>query len=51
MKFRGISLAEYLPTIIKGLENDSDIIFHGDADTVMTEPRGKSEGRLLNPSW
>jgi uncharacterized oxidoreductase len=51
MKFRGISLAEYIPTVIKGLENDSDIIFHGDADTVMAEPRGKSEGRLLNPSW
>jgi uncharacterized oxidoreductase len=51
LKFRGISLAEYIPTIIKGLENDSDIIFHGDADTVLTEPRGKSESRLLNPSW
>ena len=51
LKFRGISLAEYIPTVIKGLENDSDIIFHGDADTVMTEPRGKSESRLLNPSW
>jgi hypothetical protein len=51
MKFRGISLAEYIPTVIKGLESDSDIIFHDDADTVMTEPRGKSESRLLNPSW
>jgi uncharacterized oxidoreductase len=51
MKFRGISLAEYIPTVIAGLEKDEDIIFHGDAGTVLTDPRSKSEGRLLNPSW
>jgi uncharacterized oxidoreductase len=51
MKFRGISLAEYIPTVIAGLEKDEDIIFHGDAGTVLTEPRGESEKRLLNPSW
>ena len=51
LKFRGISLSEYIPTVIKGLENDADIIFHGDGEKVMTEPRGESERRLLNPSW
>ena len=51
MKFRGISLAEYIPTVIAGLEKDEDIIFHGDSGTVLTDPRGKSESRLLNPSW
>lgn len=51
LKFRGISISEYIPTVIKGLENDSDIIFHGDGDRVMAEPRGESENRLLNPSW
>ena len=51
LKFRGISLAEYIPTVVKGLEKDEDIIFHDDADSVMKEPRGESEKRLLNPSW
>ena len=51
IKFRGISLAEYIPTVIAGLEKDEDIIFHGDSGTVLTDPRGKSESRLLNPSW
>ena len=51
IKFRGISLAEYIPTILKGLESDAEIIFHDDAATVLTEPRGESEKRLLNPSW
>jgi uncharacterized oxidoreductase len=51
LKFRGISLSEYIPTVMKGLENDSDIIFYGDGEKVMTGPRGESEGRLLNPSW
>ena len=51
LKFRGISLSEYIPTVIKGLENDADIIFHDDGERVMTGPRGESEGRLLNPSW
>jgi uncharacterized oxidoreductase len=51
LKFRGISLSEYIPTIIKGLENDADMIFHGDGEKMMSEPRGESESRLLTPSW
>jgi uncharacterized oxidoreductase len=51
MKYRGISVPEYMPTIIRGLENDEETIFHGDAGNIMTEPRGESEMRLLTPSW
>jgi uncharacterized oxidoreductase len=51
IKFIGISLSEYIPTIIKEIKNDSDIIFHGDGNKIMTEPRGESERRLLEPSW
>jgi uncharacterized oxidoreductase len=51
VKFRGISLAEYIPTVIKGLENDVEMIFHGDGDKIMTEPRAISETSLLSPSW
>jgi uncharacterized oxidoreductase len=51
LKFRGISLAEYIPTVIKGLENDADMIFYGDAEKVMSESRGEVESRLLKPSW
>jgi uncharacterized oxidoreductase len=50
-KYRGISITEYIPTIIEGLKNDSEIIFHGDGGKVLTEPRGESERRLLKPSW
>jgi uncharacterized oxidoreductase len=49
--FRGISIAEYIPAVIKGLENDVDTIFYGDAEKVMTEPRSKTEKRLFDPSW
>jgi uncharacterized oxidoreductase len=51
LKFRGISLSEYIPTVIKGLEDDADVIFHGDGENIMSEPRGESESRLLTPSW
>jgi uncharacterized oxidoreductase len=51
IKYRGISISEYMPTIVRGLENDADIIFHDDGENIMNEPRGESEGRLLNPSW
>ena len=51
IKFRGISLSEYIPTIIRGLEKDADIIFYGDGEKILTEPRGESESRLLRPSW
>ncbi len=51
VKFRGISVAEYVPTVIKGLKNDVETIFHGDNEKIMAEPRGATETRLLNPSW
>jgi uncharacterized oxidoreductase len=51
VKFRGISVVEYIPSVTKGLENDVETIFHGDAEKIMAEPRGASETRLLNPSW
>jgi uncharacterized oxidoreductase len=51
LKFRGISLSEYIPTVIKGLENDAEMIFHGDGGKILSEPRGESENRLLAPSW
>ena len=51
LKFRGLSLSDYIPTIIEGLENDTDLIFHGDGSKVMSEARSESESRLLTPSW
>jgi uncharacterized oxidoreductase len=51
LKFRGISLSEYIPTVIKGLESDADMIFHSDGEKIMAESRGESERRLLTPSW
>jgi uncharacterized oxidoreductase len=51
LKFRGISVSEYIPTVMKRLENDADTIFYSDEERVMTEPRGESESRLLKPSW
>jgi uncharacterized oxidoreductase len=51
LKFRGISLSEYIPSVIKGLENDDDMIFYGDGAKILSEPRGESESRLLKPSW
>lgn len=50
-KFRGISVADYVPTVMKGLQNDVDTIFHSDSENIMAEARGTSETRLLNPSW
>jgi uncharacterized oxidoreductase len=51
LKFRGISVAEYVPVVMKGLENDDAMIFYGDGANVLSEPRGESEMRLLTPSW
>ena len=51
LKFRGINLSEYIPTVIRGLESDDEMIFHGDGATILSEPRGESEIRLLKPSW
>ena len=50
LKFRGISLSEYIPSIIRGLENDAEMIFYGNGATVLFEPRDESERRLLKPS-
>jgi len=50
LKFRGISLAEYIPTVIKGLENDAEMIFYGDGEKILSESRRESEKRLLTPS-
>jgi uncharacterized oxidoreductase len=51
VKFRGISVSKYMPTIIDGLRNDTEIIFSADRETLMNEPRVESEMRLLRPSW
>jgi uncharacterized oxidoreductase len=50
-KFRGISVAGYIPTIINGLRSEAEIIFYGDGAKVISEPRGESELRLLRPRW
>jgi uncharacterized oxidoreductase len=50
-RFRGISVSEYVPTIVNGLKHDAEAIFYGDGAKVMTEPRGESEVRLLRPRW
>jgi uncharacterized oxidoreductase len=50
-RYRGISVAEYLPGVVQGLESDTDMIFHGEGKNLMSQPRGESEMRLLNPSW
>jgi len=51
LKFRGISISEYIPTVIKALENDFETIFHGGQEKILSEPRIESEIRLLTPSW
>jgi uncharacterized oxidoreductase len=51
LKFRGIPLSAYIPTVIKGLEEDADMIFHGDGKSIMNESRDESESRLLTPNW
>ena len=50
-RYKGISVEEYMPTVIQGLESDTDMIFHGEGTKLMSQPRRESEGRLLNPSW
>jgi uncharacterized oxidoreductase len=50
LTYKGVSLSEYIPTVIQGLENDVDMIFFGDGEKVISEPRGLSEERLLAPS-
>jgi len=48
LKYRGVGLAEYIPSVVEGLENDDETIFFGDGASVMTGPRGESERRLLD---
>ena len=50
-KYRGMSVEEYIPSVIEGLEGDEEMLLHGDGASIMSEPRGESEGRLLNPRW
>lgn len=50
-KYRGISLAEYVPTVIEGLKTEADTIFYGDNGKVMGEPRGEAERRLFKSTW
>jgi uncharacterized oxidoreductase len=49
--YRGLSVPEYIPSVMQGLENDVEMIFHGDGAKIMSEPRSESETRLLSPSW
>jgi hypothetical protein len=51
-KFRGISISEYMPTIMDGLKNDGEIVsYYGAGEKVMNEPRRESENRPLTPRW
>jgi uncharacterized oxidoreductase len=50
LKFRGISISEYIPTVIERLENDSEINFYGNGRDVLSLPRGETEKKLLDPS-
>ncbi len=49
--YRGISVADYIPTVVKALEDGTETIFHGEAQDLLSLPRGESEQSLLNPSW
>ncbi len=51
LKYRGVRLSEYIPTVISGLENDDEMIFHEDGAKVLSEPRAVSENRLLKSAW
>ncbi len=51
VKNRGITVADYVPTIIQGLKDDAEIIFYGENTGLLAEPRAVSENRLLKASW
>ncbi len=51
VKFRGIAVSKYIPAVMKGLRGDADMIFYGDGEKVMTEPRADSERLLLDSPW
>ncbi len=50
LEFRGTSVSEYIPTVMTALENDVEMIFHGDGSKILSDPREESENRLLKPS-
>jgi uncharacterized oxidoreductase len=50
-KFRGVSVREYIPTVVKALEDGVETIFSSERGDLLAEPRGATESRLLNPSW
>ena len=47
MTFRGISVAEYIPTVIEGLRRGEETIFYGEGEDVMSSPRRETEMKLL----
>lgn len=49
--FRGMSLEEYLPTAIKGLEEGLDVVLTEDRKDLLSRPRGEAENTLLKQSW
>lgn len=49
--FRGVSLEEYLPTAIKGLEDGSDTVLTAERQDLFLNPRGETENMLLKQSW
>jgi uncharacterized oxidoreductase len=49
MTYRGVSVAEYIPSVVAGLRADAEIIFYGDGGDVLSRPRGETENRLLEP--
>jgi uncharacterized oxidoreductase len=48
LEYRGISVDDYVPAVVEGLKGDRDMIFFGDGAKVMSEPRNRSEMRLLS---
>lgn len=49
--FRGVSLDEYLPIVIEGLESGSDTILTAERKDLFSRPRGETENMLLKQSW
>ena len=49
--FKGVSLEEYLPTAIKGLEEGSDTVLTAERQDLFLRPRGETENMLLKQSW
>jgi len=51
LSFRGIDVDEYVSTVVRKLEDGAAVVFHGDGEKVLTQPRSESETSLLDPSW